>query len=243
LGRFVTPDWSEKPLPVPYADLRDPESLNQYTYVRNIPTLTDDPTGHDGWLDDIKSWFHKLIEPGLEGMSNNYQSPPTQHAGPGPLGINASAVLQDHMRATAIATEIVSDIASLVDPTGTGGAIRATLQGDNKGAVTALALGFIHIPGGGTVAVSEAKNLVGGWSKGTFATRAGSIGYHFDKHGGEVGAKNVWQYMRKAEGFKNHLKGATTQSLEDGAKRYEKNGKYIILNKDKKILSYGKISQ
>jgi len=29
LGRFITPDWSATPVPVPYADLADPQSLNQ----------------------------------------------------------------------------------------------------------------------------------------------------------------------------------------------------------------------
>ena len=46
LGRFITPDWSAVPVPVPYADLTDPQSLNQYTYVRNTPTTNVDPTGH-----------------------------------------------------------------------------------------------------------------------------------------------------------------------------------------------------
>ena len=47
LGRFMTPDWSAKPVPVPYADLADPQSLNQYSYVRNIPTSKIDADGHD----------------------------------------------------------------------------------------------------------------------------------------------------------------------------------------------------
>src|SRR5579884_528996 len=47
LGRFVTSDWSAVPVPVPYADPSDPQSLNQYTYVRNIPTSKTDPDGHD----------------------------------------------------------------------------------------------------------------------------------------------------------------------------------------------------
>jgi RHS repeat-associated protein len=46
LGRFITPDWSGVPVPVPYADLYDPQSLNQYTYVRNIPTVNVDTAGH-----------------------------------------------------------------------------------------------------------------------------------------------------------------------------------------------------
>src|SRR5256885_13481603 len=47
LGRFITPDWSAVPVPVPYADLNDPQSLNQYSYVRNIPTSKADLDGHD----------------------------------------------------------------------------------------------------------------------------------------------------------------------------------------------------
>ena len=47
LGRFITPDWSSTPVPIPYADLSDPQSLNQYGYVRNIPTSKSDPDGHE----------------------------------------------------------------------------------------------------------------------------------------------------------------------------------------------------
>jgi len=46
LGRFVTPDWSAKPVPVPYVELGDPQSLNQYAYVRNNPLSKNDPDGH-----------------------------------------------------------------------------------------------------------------------------------------------------------------------------------------------------
>ena len=46
LGRFLSPDWSSTPVPVPYADLGDPQSLSQYSYVRNIPTSKADPDGH-----------------------------------------------------------------------------------------------------------------------------------------------------------------------------------------------------
>ena len=30
LGRFMSPDWSAKPVPVPYADFSNPQTLNQY---------------------------------------------------------------------------------------------------------------------------------------------------------------------------------------------------------------------
>jgi RHS repeat-associated protein len=50
LGRFITPDWAATPEPVPYADLTDPQSLNQYTYVRNVPTSRVDADGHETLL-------------------------------------------------------------------------------------------------------------------------------------------------------------------------------------------------
>lgn len=49
LGRFMTPDWAEKPIDVPYADFGNPQSLNLYSYVKNNPTTTRDLDGHCGW--------------------------------------------------------------------------------------------------------------------------------------------------------------------------------------------------
>ena len=39
-GRFMTPDWSAKPQPVPYADFTKPQSLNLYSYLRKKKTWT-----------------------------------------------------------------------------------------------------------------------------------------------------------------------------------------------------------
>jgi RHS repeat-associated protein len=45
-GRWLSPDWSAKAEPVPYAKLGDPQSLNLYTYVQNNPLTRFDPDGH-----------------------------------------------------------------------------------------------------------------------------------------------------------------------------------------------------
>jgi RHS repeat-associated protein len=45
-GRWTSPDWSEEPEPVPYADLTDPQTLNLYAYVRNNPLARADADGH-----------------------------------------------------------------------------------------------------------------------------------------------------------------------------------------------------
>jgi len=46
IGRFLTPDWSAKSDPVPYAVFTDPQSLNLYAYARNNPITHVDPDGH-----------------------------------------------------------------------------------------------------------------------------------------------------------------------------------------------------
>src|ERR1035437_4124747 len=49
MGRFMSPDWSAKEEPVPYAKLDNPQSLNLYAYVLNNPLDKTDPDGHDFW--------------------------------------------------------------------------------------------------------------------------------------------------------------------------------------------------
>ena len=45
-ARFMSPDWSAKVEPVPYAKLNDPQSLNLYDYMRDNPLGGVDPDGH-----------------------------------------------------------------------------------------------------------------------------------------------------------------------------------------------------
>jgi hypothetical protein len=43
----MSPDWSAKEEPVPYAQLDDPQSLDLYAYVQNNPLSRVDADGHD----------------------------------------------------------------------------------------------------------------------------------------------------------------------------------------------------
>lgn len=54
MGRFLSPDWSAKIEPVPYAKLGNPQSLNLYSYVWNNPLSRNDPDGHYTCADSAK---------------------------------------------------------------------------------------------------------------------------------------------------------------------------------------------
>ncbi|HEY1527869.1 MAG TPA: RHS repeat-associated core domain-containing protein [Candidatus Angelobacter sp.] len=49
IGRFMSPDWADRPTTVPYAKFGDPQSLNLYTYTENGPINRIDSNGH--WED------------------------------------------------------------------------------------------------------------------------------------------------------------------------------------------------
>jgi RHS repeat-associated protein len=45
-GRWMSPDWSESPEPVPYANLSNPQTLNLYALVQDNPETFADLDGH-----------------------------------------------------------------------------------------------------------------------------------------------------------------------------------------------------
>lgn len=47
VGRFMSPDWSAKIEPVPYAKVYNPQTLNLYSYVGNNPLGAVDEDGHE----------------------------------------------------------------------------------------------------------------------------------------------------------------------------------------------------
>jgi hypothetical protein len=86
------------------------------------------------------------------------------------------------------------------------------------------------------------KDIEGSWDKGTFDSPEGSLKYHFDKHGKEVGALTPEEYLHKAKVFSQNLKGARKVKINTptyGVIRYYKNGKYLDKLGDK-IISFGK---
>ena len=61
MGRFMSPDWSAKVEPVPYAKMDDPQSLNLYAYVQNNPLTNRDADGH--WC--VLGWVGTSCKPSV----------------------------------------------------------------------------------------------------------------------------------------------------------------------------------
>jgi RHS repeat-associated protein len=55
-GRWLTPDWSSKVEPVPYAKLDNPQTLNLYAYVGNNPLSLAGADGH-GEDSGVEQWY------------------------------------------------------------------------------------------------------------------------------------------------------------------------------------------
>lgn len=65
MGRFLSPDWSAKEEPVPYAKLDNPQTLNLYGYMRNNPLGGVDQDGHCPecvWEDLVSSPEGQAVE-------------------------------------------------------------------------------------------------------------------------------------------------------------------------------------
>ena len=59
LGRWISADWSPTPIPVPYADFNNPQSLNLYGFVGGNPASKADPDGH---AEENKSLGQQIID-------------------------------------------------------------------------------------------------------------------------------------------------------------------------------------
>ena len=84
---------------------------------------------------------------------------------------------------------------------------------------------------------------IGSWHEGSFESPAVSLVAHYKKHGKEVKAKDAASYLNKAREFRRTAKKGVNPSKVNGkvddVLRYRKNGKYIDLADDDRIVSFG----
>ncbi len=147
MGRWMSPDWADKPEAVPYSSLDNPQSLNLYGYVGNNPLSMADADGH------CCQWFSNFGT----GLANSTYRPLVQmvsHPGTALQGIGTAL---SHPIATAEAM---------------GSGIKSTsvsvMQGDGMAIGTAVgSAAMFFVPGG------EEAEAAGGLSKLNLLGEAG----------------------------------------------------------------------
>lgn len=95
-----------------------------------------------------------------------------------------------------------------------------------------------------TEELTKNKTDVSTWNKGSFDTVEESVARHYYEHGKEVNADSIEQYINKADNFRTNLKRTSKSYVPgevEGVIRYKKNGRYIDLTPEGKIISFGTI--
>ena len=113
--------------------------------------------------------------------------------------------------------------------------------------------GTKHLTGTAKLTWSEDNLKNAHWNRGSSSTRAASLEYHFSKHGSEVGATNLVEYLNFANSYRDQVlydlnRGNTSDyyitdspTPTPGKKYKSKSSKQFIIlaNSNQDILTYG----
>ncbi|WP_455641966.1 RHS repeat domain-containing protein [Paenibacillus chitinolyticus] len=250
MGRFINEGTYE-------GQLDNPLSLNLYTYVENNPLTHVDPSGHShvgvdagGASSIITVRWNPTITANwtINEMKNKWKEAYDKGG-----DYKKWAKQANDLRVKMINSGISkSEIMGVDDD-----AIPMSIVVSNAKISTATwikqdRLGFGLLADAYSTVVPSLDSVPIGnlsgpkiniWNKGSFDSPLDSANYHFGKHGKKVGASDLDQYLRKAEGFSQNLRGASKSNVNgavEGVIRYKKNGKYIDIAPDGTIVSYGK---
>jgi hypothetical protein len=129
------------------------------------------------------------------------------------------------------------------------GAIEKQLQGlgfnlelDDSSNASLKNLSELLASGFGIAGSLSGKHINENWHEGSFENPESSLENHYAKHGPSVNATSKEQYFRKALEFSKNLRGAKSSPVSGqtpGVTRYVKQGKFIDIARDKRIVSFG----
>ena len=80
------------------------------------------------------------------------------------------------------------------------------------------------------------------WHPDSYSSSCASLVDHWSRHGDEIQAEDLDQYLKKALGFKQNLRRSQRcypEGTTKGVTRYTKNGRYIDIAPDGRIISFG----
>jgi RHS repeat-associated protein len=199
-GRFMTPDWSDDPDPVPYADVTNPQTLNLYGYVLNNPLSSTDGDGHDcGSTEETTVSSSDIRADSYIHLSTG--APCSQGPGAGTVSGPTSTLQRASQTAQNLAQEALNYLTAPRDTTclaasAAHGAAIGAVGGGIAGGLGGAALGA---PTGGTVSVPLAISgaAEGATAGGQFGFSVGiGIGYFSCATGGGSGSSAGGQPLK-----------------------------------------------
>jgi len=215
MGRFMSPDWSAKEEPVPYAQLDDPQSLNLYSYVQNNPLIREDADGH--------TWGEALEY--AAGVVQGVASSVTYGMVGAPSANDSAMSLSGQLAGSAAVMHISATALEASGPAAVGGIILAPETGGaslvvSGGAVATALVSSATLVGGAknVAAVAMAAKAGGRFSPGTKQAAKGAAGGKCQICGkattpGQKSQKGVTP--PKNEGQTDHIKPASKGGTND----------------------------
>jgi RHS repeat-associated protein len=185
MGRFMSPDWSAKVMPVPYAKLNDPQSLNLYAYVMNNPMTRFDADGHkcedNGtcWIDKINTNARQAMAAAESTMTGAFNSgwsalvkaatPASKTNASAPAPTPTATPKSEPNQAVAVGADALALAGAATGHPGLGGRVGAAISVANDPSVPNLVMtgmSFVPVVGeavGAVTAVQDVGLLAGHW--------------------------------------------------------------------------------
>jgi len=177
MGRWMSPDWSNAPGPVPYAEFSDPQTLNLYGYVRNNPLSQADADGHcyplctmaiGAGLGALTGGGAEYLRQQIRGESTDWSK--IGHAALG--GGFAGAIAGVAGPEAGLGAKVVFGALG----SGIGGAVERSQNGENPAQPTKIAIDVVAGIAGGA-AEKGVEKLIPAAAAGTTVTTAAGGGY------------------------------------------------------------------
>ncbi|MGH9473703.1 MAG: RHS repeat domain-containing protein, partial [Terriglobales bacterium] len=132
-GRYLTPDWSASPEPIPYANLGNPQSLNLYSYVLDNPVTETDADGHICCFDWLKKFGGSLYNSTLGAAWNMASHPLATAEGIGFMARHPLIAARGAEQATVTVTQQIGQGNPVAIGTGVGVVGMALIPGGEAG--------------------------------------------------------------------------------------------------------------
>ena len=216
-GRWLSADWSSVPVPVPYANLTNPQTLNLYSMVSDDPESFADLDGHCCDMDDVLDAVDFVAGFLNAAASNN---------GLGSRVKGGDSTFSSGQTAGDVATTL-QGVGEMI--LGGGGELGGlTLDSTGAGAIIGVPANVVSagvIAHGGLVTINSGKNAIQdainsppesrpSGPKADEAPGVTSGGQATDEHGNKLGGSNKPQQHSTES---NTREGARNKSLNEGA--------------------------